>query len=320
MIQSLAILITYYNEKELLTACLESLRVQTVMPDEIMVYDDCSTFPAVDYLPNNFPLQIKVLRGSENKKPAFGRNLLMEETSCTYIHFQDADDLFKPNYVEKIKQLIAKHQYDIIINNIEIHKIGNPILYSTITTEFLKANGIDFVQYCIYGAILPLMSTIRTAYLKEKGGYLGAEILPQSEDYELHARLIGQTSNYFIIDEPLAIQRLRSNSHSSSNQVQVYTSGLKALKLLRAWLPSIYHKTIAEKAASIGTILYNLGSVADAREAWIFAQTEGYKLFGNRNKIFQLLVKIIGIEKSEYLSRKFQKIKKFAGFNTYESN
>jgi glycosyltransferase involved in cell wall biosynthesis len=307
--QTLAILITYYNEKELLTECLESLRVQTVMPDEIMVYDDCSTFPAVDYLPNNFPLQIKVIRGTENKKPAFGRNLLMEETSCTYVHFQDADDLFKPNCVEKIKEKIMDTGADFLINDIEAQKDNQIVALRVINVSNITNKNI--VSYGISGSYLVPSVTYTKELAKIVGGFRLADVLAQSEDYEFHIRLAHTAKKPAIIDESLVIQRLRNNSHSSSNQNQVYISGLKALQLLRESLPKIYHKNIADRASKIGTILYLMDDIVQAREAWIFAQKDGYQLFNDRNKIFQLLVKIIGIEKSEYLSRKFQKMKKY---------
>ncbi len=51
---TLAVLITYHNERALLQDCLESLRSGPETTDEVIVYDDASTYPAEDYLADRF--------------------------------------------------------------------------------------------------------------------------------------------------------------------------------------------------------------------------------------------------------------------------
>src|ERR1043165_9541693 len=94
----ISVLITYYNERQLLTECLESLEAQTDRPDEILIYDDCSTYPAKDYLLPGLPA--RVIRGEENHGPSHGRNVLLEAARSECVHFHDSDDLFAPAWCE----------------------------------------------------------------------------------------------------------------------------------------------------------------------------------------------------------------------------
>ena len=76
----LSVLITYHNEGELLTECLESLFQQEDRPDEVLIYDDASSVPAEKFV-KYFP--VKIIRGEKNKGPAIGRNKLWQKRPGT---------------------------------------------------------------------------------------------------------------------------------------------------------------------------------------------------------------------------------------------
>lgn len=308
MSSTLAIGITYYNEKELLTECLESLQLQTVMPDEVLIYDDNSTFPANDYLPATFPLPIRVIRNPENKKPAFGRNLLIEEAKSIYIHFQDADDLFKPNCIEKIKKKIIETEADFIVNDVESQKNGQIVASKVMNVAELYHTNI--VSYGISGSYLVPSITYKKELAKTIGGFRPANILPQSEDYDFHIRLAYVAKSYAIIDETLIIQRLRDNSHSSTNQKQVYTSGLQALQLLKQELSSQYHEVIAQRAVKMGIALYGMKYYSESSIAFKFANSITHNLFPTQTPLYKFLVRLVGIEYTIDISTLYQRIKK----------
>src|SRR5438552_8252612 len=96
--QRVAVLITYYNERFMLRDCLQSLYRQSAPVDEVLIYDDCSLYPAEDYLV--LGRAVRVIRATQNKGPSMGRNRLLAECSSEYVHFHDADDLFRPNWCE----------------------------------------------------------------------------------------------------------------------------------------------------------------------------------------------------------------------------
>src|SRR5438067_376518 len=99
---SLAVLITYHNEQNLLTECLQSIANQTVKPSEILVYDDASTERASEFIPTGLP--VKITRVEVTTGPSVGRNELLSCSQSDYIHFHDADDLFQPEWCQLVKE------------------------------------------------------------------------------------------------------------------------------------------------------------------------------------------------------------------------
>ncbi|MBI1760332.1 MAG: glycosyltransferase family 2 protein, partial [Acidobacteria bacterium] len=198
MKRTIGVLITYYNEKELLTEFLESLLKQTCQVDEILIYDDASTAAAEQYLPLRCPA--KVIRGSINRGPSYGRNILLQESQSDYIHFQDADDLFHPDWCLRVSQAIEATQAEWILTEISSYQNGE--LACERVLELNKRTGVtDWVRQAIQGAILVPAGTYLRSKIQVIGGY--RKDLWQSEDYDFHVRLAATDPSIAVIDEPL---------------------------------------------------------------------------------------------------------------------
>src|ERR1700730_15948409 len=109
---TIGILITYWNERELLTECLESIGQQIDRVDEVLVYDDASDYPAKDYLP---PGSItRVIRGDRNRGPSYGQNALLASSRSEYVHFHDADDLILPGWCARLRAELVASNVDVV--------------------------------------------------------------------------------------------------------------------------------------------------------------------------------------------------------------
>src|SRR6266853_241252 len=118
----ISVLITYYNEASLLTECLESLRVADGLPDEILVYDDASAVPPEPYIPGD--LRVRVIKGRENHGPAHGRNMLLEASSCQFVHFHDSDDLFAPGWHHEVAARLGADRLDAVFTEAASYQDG----------------------------------------------------------------------------------------------------------------------------------------------------------------------------------------------------
>ncbi len=58
----IGVLITYFNERDLLNQCLDSLFAQSKSPDEILIYDYASESSAENYVPTGY--LVKIIRGA----------------------------------------------------------------------------------------------------------------------------------------------------------------------------------------------------------------------------------------------------------------
>jgi glycosyltransferase involved in cell wall biosynthesis len=292
----ISVLITYHNERELLTECLESL-FQHQHPDEVLVYDDASAFPAKYYVPQNRP--VKIYRGEINRGPGFGRNQLLNLSTSEYVHFQDADDLFQPNWYEKVKLAIASTEADIVLTEITSVKEEQVVSERVLELHRLEEIG-DLVKFGLMGSILVPSTTFRKDLALKIGGYRIREILPQSEDFDFHVRLAATGATFTATTEPLIIQRLRPHSHSRDKKL-CWTSALTALRLLSQDLPLRYRQDLVEAIARVGTVLFTMAAYSEAKEAFYFARQLGTPKFPNRNLTYRLVAQFFNQEIAECL-------------------
>ena len=75
---TLSVLITYYNEKDLVQKGLRSLLDQDQPPDEILLYDDVSEFPPEEYIPKDWP--VKIYHGEKNQGPRKAQDARSQHT------------------------------------------------------------------------------------------------------------------------------------------------------------------------------------------------------------------------------------------------
>ncbi len=287
MRRTIGVLITYHNEGELLRECLNSLRAQQDGPDEVLIYDDASDFPAHQYVPKE--ISCRMIRGEANRGPACGRNELLRASRTDYIHFHDADDLFHPDWCRRVRQVIEQSNADVILTEICSMKDGRAVCQQVLGLERLTADS-DLVRFCIDAAVLATAGTYRRSSVVAIGGY--REQLWQSEDFDFHIRLAASGVSWRVITEPLII-RLRSSGRSR-NQVEVWSSAIEAIGFLSKELPSNYHPDLAERAADCGSVLFRLGARTEARKAFHLAYELCPPTFKGQRRLYRAVAKSFG--------------------------
>jgi glycosyltransferase involved in cell wall biosynthesis len=94
----LSVIITYFNEGELLLRAIESIETQVFVGIlEIILVDDASLIPPPRLKPGKWP--IRYIRTDENRGPACARNRGIAEATGDYVSFLDADDVYTPGRV-----------------------------------------------------------------------------------------------------------------------------------------------------------------------------------------------------------------------------
>lgn len=296
----ISVLITYFRERELLTRCVETALKQTVPVHEILIHDDASPEPATDYLPKS-PL-IKVHRSAGNRGPSAGRNKLLSLAVGDYVHFHDADDLFLPQWCERVSSAIQSGSPQIVFTEVDSFRNGVP--YRQKILDLRKVTeGMPLVEFCLSHALLPLSGTYAREWLKKLGGY--REELWQSEDFEFHARLALAEPRYVILPETLGQIDVRENSRSQK-QSEVWVWRLAALKLLFLDLPPPFYAAFAEAAAQAGAQLHRLGDVERAKEAFRLADQVGQPSHSGRSLPFRWLARVAGQKSAEQLGRTYR--------------
>lgn len=299
----LAVLITYHDEKQLLTECLSSILGQKDAPDEVLVFDDASTFPASEYVPAD--PRVRVLRIDKNRGPAHARNALREATTADYIHFHDADDWFHPEWATRIRSLLDSRRPQAIFTEVSSHQDGR-LHRDRVVGLSERHSAHDFVCFAIHHALLVPSGTYERSLVDKIGGY--REALWQSEDYDFHVRLALAAKDILFIDEPLVHIRLRAESRST-NHLEVWSCRLQAVRLLSKEVPDTYQPELGEAALAVGSKLYRLGAKQEAKSAFRLGSELCFRWrFEGQSPLYQRVARSVGPEAAEWLSQMYRDV------------
>jgi glycosyltransferase involved in cell wall biosynthesis len=182
---SLALLIPAYNASVYLPRLLASAARQTEPFDEIWVYDDCSTDDTAKVAKK---LGANVVRGDVNRGCTYGKSVLVERTSCDWVHFHDADDLLMPNFIDRAHQWMTQQGADVVCFGCEERWEDSSELISVSVPndrELLE----DPIGYTIRYKINAISGIYRRSSFLSAGGFdLDPEVL-FNEDQACHTKL-----------------------------------------------------------------------------------------------------------------------------------
>ena len=102
------IVIPLFNKSNYISNTIESVLAQTFQDFEVLIVEDCSTDASLKMVSAIQSDKIRILQHDQNKGLSASRNTGIKNAMTQYIAFLDADDVWKPNYLETIYTLIQK--------------------------------------------------------------------------------------------------------------------------------------------------------------------------------------------------------------------
>jgi glycosyltransferase involved in cell wall biosynthesis len=289
---TLGVLITYCDERELLTECLQSLADQHIPPDEIVIYDDASESPATEYV-TPIP-DVRVIRGSTRRGVSAGRNILLSAARADYIHFHDSDDLFEPGWSDAVGATLRDRRPDLLITQASMWADGENIRPAYMRLDLLEHWG-DLIRFCIWPGLSPAGSIFARDLLIRIGSF--REELRRAEDFELSVRAALAAASWAVIDRPIIRIRARTRSLTADG-IPLHGDVLAACRFLAPMLPQQYLPYLCELAALCGYNYFSAGSWEEGREALAFARTLGRPDFTLVEPITRSLIRVVGAERS----------------------
>lgn len=307
--QKPAILITYFNEKELLTDCLISLKNQSISVGEILIYDDASEYPAQNYVPRN--IQVTIHRSEINLGQGYGRNLLMKKTENKYIHFHDADDMFHPLWMQRITDIIHESNPDFIVTDYKLaHQQGKSSFRSG--NMFAIRSLDDLITQCICAGLIPACVTFKRNLAISSGGFRERVDFPVAEDTEFHLRLLLTQPKTKVVNECLAINRIRPNS-ASRDEHNVLRSIIaayhfKAIDMHKEAMGSTHFEALINMSVSKGFILLEKGFREEAVKIFKKTLSAGKPTYNHCGYLIKALAPALGPEMAFYISKIYHRV------------
>jgi glycosyltransferase involved in cell wall biosynthesis len=197
--ESISVIITTYNRKDLVGRAIESVLAQTRLPDEIILVDDGSSDDTSQFIKVKYP-QIKYI-WQENQGISNARNTGISLAGSNWIAFLDSDDEWMPFKLKNQLNALNKKPYYKICHANEIwirnDRRVNPM------KKHEKSGGYIFKNCLPLCVISPSSVIIHHSVFDRYGKF--DESLPVCEDYDLWLRFCAFLPILFL-DKPQIIK------------------------------------------------------------------------------------------------------------------
>ena len=194
---SLSVIIPNYNKEKYISKCVESIINQTLVPDEIIIVDDCSSDNSkkiILELENKYDI-VHGIYLDANYGVSHARNVGLANATCNYISFTDSDDyIYNKTKYEKEMGLIRRYkeikEMDIIAYScyIRVNEDGLPFAIRKLNKSwYLSGNIFWGLLARIKRETIPRDYCVRKEVIEYVGAY--NEKISFYEDLDLLFRL-----------------------------------------------------------------------------------------------------------------------------------
>ena len=228
MTPSVSIITPMYNCEAFLSQTINSILNQTYKNWDLFLIDDNSTDNTLGIAQSfsNKYSNIKLLKNSTNLGAAISRNLGTEKSKGDFIAFLDADDLWKPEKLEKQLKVMKYENCDVCFSSYElINEQGKRLNKMVKALPFLSYNKQLKSNY---------IGNLTGIYKTKTLGKITTVNLRKRQDWLLWLEAIKRLGKPAVgIQESLAYYRVRKDSMSSNKwnllkyNFWVYRKGLK---------------------------------------------------------------------------------------------
>jgi glycosyltransferase involved in cell wall biosynthesis len=255
---SIALCIPAYNAASFLPRLLKSALAQTMPFEEIWVYDDCSTDNTGEVAQQ---FGARVVRGETNLGCSHGKNILAERTTCSWIHFHDADDELYPNFVETAYRYVTQENGpDVVLFDYEWRDDATNELISIRRFDNAQLRR-DPINYAIREQINPFCGLYRRSAYLQAGGYDTDPLVLYNEDVMFHCLMAVAGLKFAAESAVTIINYRRENSMSAANQVKCAKAQFQVMRKVAGAVDNQYADEITQR-------LWNIAGVSAAYLDW----------------------------------------------------
>jgi teichuronic acid biosynthesis glycosyltransferase TuaG len=242
-VPSVSIITPAWNSARFIGQAIGSVVAQTFRDWEMTIVDDCSvddTCGIVEGFMKTDP-RIRLIRLGKRSGPAVARNTAIEAASGRYIAFLDSDDMWLPEKLER--QLRFMEERGCIFSYSSYKKMNEG---GNITSGPLKFPAETSYELLLRSNCIGCLTAV---YDAGKIGKVYMPLIEKRQDYGLWLRILAMGHTARLLDECLAVYRVRPGSISNNKLKAAYyqwmiyrkLEGLSLLKSVRCFLSYAYH-------------------------------------------------------------------------------
>ena len=188
LIDKISVIIPTYNRANSIISSIKSVLSQTYRNLELIVVDDCSNDNTESLISNIKDNRLLYIKLKERKGANYARNIGISKATGKYISFQDSDDLYRINKLEKQYKNLIKKKSDFDFCKICLHfNSSNKIVFPRKYHEKkIKRNKIK--EALCNGNFISTQSILINATLIKRN--LFDINMPRFQDYDLMLRIV----------------------------------------------------------------------------------------------------------------------------------
>ena len=156
----ISIVIPVYNEEQQLSACLEAIAHQTVMPLEVIIVDNNSTDKTAE-IARSYPF-VRLISESQ-QGTVHARNCGFNAARGEIIGRVDTDTRLAPDWTTKVQQIFEDASVDAVSGSIGFHDAPFPEFFSKIDgffRRYLAYNLARYNQLFLYGSNMAIRTSV----------------------------------------------------------------------------------------------------------------------------------------------------------------
>ena len=225
------VVIPFYNGRWCIERALQSVALQTILPNEVIVVDDGSRKDEYLFLKKIQPLYKFKLLTKENGGQGSARNLGVKNSNTRYICFLDQDDTFYPSHIEDLLKITPKNDLRFGFAYADLDFAdgnGHYLQYGVVknASQHPKTSLYEMISTDMH--VLPSASLISRVAFNSVGGF--DEQFTGYEDDDLFLRLFWKGFTNYFLDKSVALWHI--NDESTSYSIKMSRSRLKYFKKL----------------------------------------------------------------------------------------
>jgi glycosyltransferase involved in cell wall biosynthesis len=250
---TVSVIIPTYNRAHLIGRAIKSVLNQTYQDFELIIIDDGSTDNTEDIIRQfqEKDKRIKYKKHDKNKGGSAARNTGIKNSKGKYIAFQDSDDEWLPNKLEKQMKIFKKESPNLGIVYTGFYRIKDSEKEYIPSHEIVKKEGRIYEDLLKESFITTQSILVRKECFKKVGIF--DEKLPRLQDWELVIRL-SKYYDFKCIDEPLLISYYNTDSISANHKALIEAHELILTKHYKNF--NNYKKILSRHYFDLGRILY----------------------------------------------------------------
>jgi len=129
MNELVSVIIPCFNRQRTIEKSMESVLQQTYKNLELIIVDDCSTDHTVPLVEAVEDRRVKLYKLEKNSGACIARNFGISKSNGRLIAFQDSDDVWHPDKLQKQIDYLTENRYEMVVCG--FNKICNQIITQT---------------------------------------------------------------------------------------------------------------------------------------------------------------------------------------------